>query len=1167
MRFRVSRRTCVLLAILAVMLPVELPGQVDQGAITGTITDAQNAVVPGAQVKLLNNDTNFELQTTTDGRGVYTFQPVRVGQYTLSVTASGFATTTQQGVTLQVNQRLGLDVSLKVGSQAEIVEVAASAIPLLQTEDAATGKVVTSREINEIPLSQRNYVFIAHLTAGVTPGPGGSTREQSGAFYANGQRSLQNNFVLDGVDNNSNSVDMLNGATFVVKPPPDALQEFKIQTGSFSAEFGHSAGAVVNATIRSGTNRFTGNVWEYLRNDKLAGTDLFSITGKPEYRQNQFGGTFGGPIVKDKLFFFMDSEANIIRSGRTVFASVPTSRMRQGDFSELLNTSLTGQSNPVRLFQPGSAGTAPLTCNGVVNALCASQIDPLASKLVNLYPDPNNNAGKTFNNYVTNPVTADRTAQFDIRTDYLISSRDQMFARYSWTNQVVQTPGTFAGVLGGVGQRLAYSQNGAVSETHTFSPNLTNEFRLGLTWGNYYSRQGNFDQDVAGSLGLAGFPPVQTALGILNGGLPNITISGTSGIGSGQFTPNEQFQNIHQVSDNLTHIRGNHTFKVGVNYQQIRFSVLQPTAGRGTLNYTGKYTGQPGTSFTGTGLADFLVNSMDSASLSGLNNTNLQRWYLGAYAQDDWKVNSRLTVNLGIRYDYFTAPYDRVDRQANWYFNTLGPGAGTGVYLFPESQKNVLTPAFAALLAKDKIDVQYTSNRSLVNAPALDFAPRLGIAYRLTDRLVIRTGAGIFYGGVENLGGFPVLGTNFPYANELAFTSPTCSVVNGTPNCPTVGIRLQTGFANAPASSSTPEFRGTDPNWKLPTSYQWNFTVERGLTKNISLEVAYVGSATKHMAVVLTPNAGAALVAPGVNINPYRSFPDFGPSSYIQNAASATYHSLQTSIRRRYSNGLTFLATHTWSHSLDDAREPFPQSGEGGYRSYPILGREIEYSNSPFDTRHRVTFTTNYELPFGDGKRFLNKKGVVNYLGGGWSATAVWTGQTGYPFTVRANTVVANGASGGCCNSGAFPTLIGDPYKGGGTPPPSNPNIVCPATVGNTANWYNPCAFANPPLGSLITAGQVLTGSAAAAFMPSARSQIHGPGYNRANLSLFKNFSVTEHQYLQFRADIFNLLNHPSLGLPSQTLGNTAGQITSARSFGANTPDARFFQFALKYYF
>ncbi|MFL6417647.1 MAG: carboxypeptidase regulatory-like domain-containing protein [Bryobacteraceae bacterium] len=1155
------------MAILGTALLSSVFGQADQGAITGTVSDAQGGVVASAKVKLVNKDTNFELQTSTDARGIYTFQPIRIGRYELSVSAPGFATTTQQDIQLQVNQRLGLDVSLRVGTQAEVVEVSGTAVPLLQTEDAATGKVVTSQEINDTPLSQRNYTFIAHLTAGVTPGPGSSTREQNGAFYANGQRYMQNNFILDGVDNNSNSVDMLNGATYVVKPPPDALQEFKIQTGSFSAEFGHSAGAVVNATLRSGTNRFTGNLWEYLRNDALAGTDLFALSGKPEYRQNQFGGTFGGPILKNKLFFFMDSEVNIIRSGRTVYASVPTDKMRQGNFSELLDTRLTGQANPVRLFQPGSAGTVPLTCSGVANALCPNQIDPLASQLFNMYPKPNTNGGRTFNNYTVNPVTADRTAQFDVRVDYNISAKDLAFARYSWTNEEVQTPGTFTGILGGLAPRLAYSQNGAFSESHIFSPNLTNEIRLGITWGNYFSRQGNFDQDIVGSLGMTGYPPVDTALGRLNGGLPNMTISGLTGIGSGQFTPNEQFQNIHQVSDNLTHIRGNHTLKVGVNYQQIRFSVLQPTAGRGTLNYSGKYTGQPGVSFTGSGMADFLANSMDSASLSGLNNTNLQRWYAGAYVQDDWKVTSRLTVNAGVRYDHFTAPYDRSDRQANWYFNSLGPGSGTGVYLMPESQKGVLPSDFAALLAKDHIDVQYTSNRSLINAPRLNFAPRLGIAYRVSDRLVLRSGAGMFYGGIENLGGFPVLGTNVPYARELAFTSPTCAVANGIPNCQTVGIRLQTGFATAPASTSTPEFRGSDPDWKLPSSYQWNFTLEQAIAKNLTLEVGYVGSATKHMAVVLTPNAGAALVAPGVNINPYRSFPDFGPSSYMQNAASATYHSLQTTFRRRYSNGLTFLATHTYSHSLDDAREPFPQSGEGGYRSYPILGREIEYSSSPFDARHRVTLMGTYELPFGAGKRFVNRKGLADRFVGGWSGTLVWMAQTGNPFTVRANTVVANGAAGGCCNSGAFPTLIGDPYSGGGTPPPSNPNIVCPAQVGNTANWYNPCAFANPPLGSLILPGQVLTGAAAAAFMPSARSQMHGPGYNRANMSLFKNFRVTERQYVQFRADVFNLLNHPSYGLPSQTLGNNAGQITSARSFGAYAPDARFFQLALKYYF
>ncbi|MEP6715268.1 MAG: TonB-dependent receptor, partial [Terriglobia bacterium] len=342
---------------------------------------------------------------------------------------------------------------------------------------------------------------------------------------------------------------------------------------------------------------------------------------------------------------------------------------------------------------------------------------------------------------------------------------------------------------------------------------------------------------------------------------------------------------------------------------------------------------------------------------------------------------------------------------------------------------------------------------------------------------------------------------------------------------------------------------------------------EYALTNNLSLESGYVGSESRHLPVVAGENESAALVAPGVNVNPYRPFPDFGSSSFISQSSSATYNSLQTTIKRRAANGLTFIGTHTWSHSLDDAREPFPATGEGGYRSYPILGRRIEYSNSPFDVRHRVTLTASYELPFGTGRRFLNQHGWVNGIVGGWTGTVVWTAQAGSPFTVRANTVTANGAAGGCCNSGAFPTLIGDPYAGGGAPNATNPSQICPTVVGNAQHFYNACAFADPPLGSLILPGQVLTGAAAAAFLPSARSQIHGPGYDRFNASLYKDFKVSERQSLQFRADIFNVANHPSLGLPNTTLGNNAGQITTSRGFGSNTPDARFFQLALKYYF
>ena len=1143
-------------AFLALAFASILWGQADQGAITGTIKDPTGGVVQNATVSLTNEDTNLTLQTTSDQAGVYTFGPIKIGRYTLQVKMPGFQTFTQTGVQLHVAQRLGVNVTLQPGNPQEVVNVSAEAAPLLQTEDASTGQVFTTQQVNDTPLNGRNWVFIAQLSAGVAPS-NGSRGQGNGDFVSNGTRATQNNFILDGVDNNSNAIDFLNGASYVVRPPPDALQEFKVQTEDFSAEFGHSAGAVVNASIKSGSNQYHGDLWEYFRNDKLDAIDLFS-TAKPKYRENQFGGTFGGKIIRDKLFFFVDTESNLIRQGTAAaFYSVPTALERQGNFSELLNTALTGAAQPIRLFQPGSAGTIPLTCNGQLNVLCPSQIDPVAQKIFNLYPTPNHNNGLLYNNFVAQPTNSDDTHQFDVRVDYNLSTKDQMFARYSWSNENRFNPPPFGpGDGGGYQTALNYGQNGAFSETHEFSAALVNEFRAAYNWGHFDQFQANYNTNLGASTGL-NLVPFQPE----NGGLPVFNISGFSGLGSAWFLPSDEFENVFQILDNVTKVAGNHTLKGGVSFQRIRYATLQPNTGRGALNYSGKYTSQPGTPFTGQGGADFLTNSMDSANLSSVSPNQNQKWYDGFYFQDDWKINSRLTVNVGLRYDYFQEPYELHDHDALFYYTSwFSPGYATGVYLMPNSQKNVALPAsFTNLLAKDHIQLNYTSNRSLINSQKTNFAPRFGLAYQVTSKLVLRTGFGLFYGGAENLGNYPNLAVNYPYDIESSFNSAGCGVVSGVPVCPTNGITLENGFNSN--VFATPQLRGADPNAKIMYTEQYNLTTEYALPGSMALSLGYVGNVSRHQPVVIFLNGPAALVGPGVNTIPYQPYPDFGGIGYISDSAVGSYNSLQTSLRKRLSKGLSFLATYTWSHSLDDAREPLPSNGDGGNRNWELIGLRPDYTNSPFDVRHRFTFTGTYQLPFGKGRPYLSGGGLTDILLGGWSITPAFQAQTGQPFTVNSSTGTVNGAN-------AFPYLVQYPYAGGGFPNATNPGITCPASVRNAAHWYNPCAFANPPQASSIPVGTVITSpSAAMAYLGVARNQLSGPGFFVLNSSLFKDFKFTEARFLEFRTDMFNLTNTPSLGQPNGALGNNGGQITSTRFLGNYTPNARFFQFALKLYF
>jgi outer membrane receptor protein involved in Fe transport len=1071
------------------------------------------------------------------------------------------------------------DIVLKVGAATEKVEVSADSTPLLQTQEASTGQVMTTREINDTPLNQRNYVFIAQLAAGV-PASNGSRGQGNGDFTANGMRATQNNFILDGIDNNSNAIDFLNGASYVVKPPPDALQEFKVQTGSFSAEFGHSAGAVVNASIKSGTNAFHGNVWEYIRNNALgvaSPTEWASGTNSPTqvlpYHQNQFGGTFGGPILRNKLFFFVDYEGNRIVQAFPAITSVPTLKERSGDFTELLEPRLTGAPQPITLFEPGSAGNRLLgsACGNPQNVMCSGEIDSIASKLLSTYPQPNANNGLTYNNYATSRRYTDNTNQFDTRVDWNISTSNQIFGRISWSQQDKTAEPILGEILDGSGtfdsgSFLNYGKNAVFSYNHVFSPAFVNQARFAYNWGHYAWLQPSYNVNLAAQFGMGGIP-----YGPLNGGLPNIYINGINGMGTPLFQPADEHENVYQIIDDLTMIRGNHTFKFGANFQNVRYSVVQPTFAHSAPGYDGHFTGSPGVAYTGSGVADFLADYMNTNYLSSFTEPNLGRWYRSVYAQDDWKTSRRLTVNLGLRYDFYQPPIERNDRQGLWY--STGPinvpAAGSGVFMLPTSQRSIaLDPLFLNLLAKDNIQLVYSGNRSLVLSQKTNFAPRAGVSYQANDRLVFRVGAGLFYGGLENLGNYPNLGTNYPYDIEQFWGAPSCTA--GLTSCTTNGSTLESGPPSG--GLSLPTLTGQDPKWRSPYSVEYNVATEWGITNNMSLNLAYVGSVSRHLQVVVWPNSSAAIAPAGTNTTSLQPFPDFGGFHVITGAAVSDYNGLQATLQRRFVNGLSFLSTYTWSHSLDDAREPLPSNGEGGNKNYNMFGLGVDYSNSPFDVRQRFTFTGTYELPFGVGRKYLQNPGILNMLAGGWSSTMIFRAQSGQPFTVYDRGAIdpaTGNVVGGIAGSGTFAIRTGNVWHGGGTALAGNPGITCPAKVRTVAHWYNPCAFANPPYPSSFGSSGYITGSAAALlYTGGRRGQIAGPGYQRIDMSVFKNFRTFESQYLQFRADVFNLFNTPAWGSPSDSgIGNTGGQITGTRFLGNYSPDPRFFQLALKYYF
>ena len=680
-----------ILAVFVATAVLSMPpafGQVDTGSIQGTITDASGGVIPNVRVTIVNEGTGFRQTMITRSDGTYIFTPLRTGTYSVEVEFQGFQKARRTGIVVNVQQQSIIDVSLTPGEVTQTVEVQAIA-PLLQTASGSVGATVDSKEINDLPLSGRNYNFLARLTAGVTHSqPEGRGLAATGWFAANGTRPAQNNFLLDGIDNNSNNVDFLSGAAYVVKPPVDAISEFKLQTNAFSAEFGRAGGAVLNATLKSGTNSFHGSAWEFLRNDALDAADFFQHYpggGKGAYHQNQFGAAAGGPIYKNKVFFFTDYEGTRIRQAQPYSGlTVPTQAQRDSgftNFSDLITLQsgtkgpdILGRSFPLgTVFDPASTRSVAggqvdpvtglkATSSGVTrdpfpgNIIPASRLDPNAIKLLSLYPSPT--ASGLNGNYSVNRNNTVDTNAFDVRVDANLSDRDTIFGRYSYADTPSFYPGPFEGDADGGGfnngTQTVRTQGAALSYTHSFSPTLINEFRIGFNREHVYRVQPNGDNTSNIPLQY-GIPGVLQTAG--NGGLPYFGIGGLSQLGSSEWLVSERFSNTYQLTENLTKIYGSHTFKGGFEAQVISFPWIAPPYSRGEFDFGGNFTSSPNLDDGSTGRAQFLllpVNSPGSPydGLGGANTVHASnfggvandKYYMGAYFQDDWKVTRKLTL-------------------------------------------------------------------------------------------------------------------------------------------------------------------------------------------------------------------------------------------------------------------------------------------------------------------------------------------------------------------------------------------------------------------------------------------------------------------------------------------------------------------------------------------
>jgi len=1194
-----SRMTMVWL--LFAFSAIAVKAQVDTGTILGTVSDSTGAVIPGATVTITNQESSATLtsKTKTDGRFVFT--PLHIGTYSLTVDVAGFKRATNQNIHLDIQQQVLVNVVLQPGAASESV-VVTEAAELMQTQSSSVGQVIEEKTIEDMPLNGRDYTMLVFLTPGVTiPQQGARANNQ---FVANGARVAQNDYLLDGIDNNSSSVDYLDGKADVIKPPVDAIAEFKTMTSDFPAEFGRAGGAIVNATLKSGSNKLHGSVWEFLRNNKFDTYNNYftpdaTKSPKPELRQNQFGGTVGGRILKNRMFWFGDYEGTRIRNGSNYSGmTVPTVLENKSGFTDLSDlfgvngtytrTDLLGRSfENGQVFDP--ATTRPVTqgiadpVTGVTatgtgyvrdaflnNQIPGSRLDQNAIKLLQLFPAPN--ISGVVNNFSTVKVNSNDTDTADLRIDQHFRDQDQAFFHYDYISSVRKVPPPFDGVADGgpyaAGTEIYNVRGFALGYTHLFSPTLVNEARVGYTRAHdTRNPTGDSTMGIPAQFGITGVPQIP-----LNGGLPQLNIGILSQIGGDGWLPGNRFSDTEQMTENLTKVYRKHTFKVGGEFQYIYFPWLAPPAPKGNFAFDGNYTSTPTQADNLTGIAQLLITpeaatvpngvnlsgGMDYYAASNFGTVHANRNYYGAYFQDDWAITSKLTLNLGVRWEHFGLTGEAGGAQANFVQPSLKTNAGAELIIPTRQKSTPLSSSFTSTLAQDGIALVYTDKygSGLGVIQKLNFAPRLGFAYSLTPKLVIRSGYGIFYGSFENRGGYPSLGYNYPFQYEISLSDTSNGGISTVtpiiyPNGATGTLEEgMTGTPLTPASISASglALRGGQLNYKTAYTQGYNLTVQYAVTQHDAVEAAYVGSQVRHLEAFTGNNNVTELLPPGTPYTGYVASPGAAPQNFIpfpdwsagmpffNTEGNSSYNSLQTKWTRHAYKGLDMLLGYTFAKALTDAGDSLSNGGAGGYRAAAIVPMSYDRGLAGFNIKHQFVASGSYALPFGRGKDFLNG---LNRIGeavlGGWSINGILTFDSGQPDTVWSAINTGSGIS-------AYAVTVPGVSK----------------YRGHIASYFNPAAFTNPPL--VATVGQTDL-----APLGGGPTQVNGPGYRDFDFSVFKAFQIREGIHSEFRAEAFNLTNTPSFALPGNLnyQGNNPnfGQITSTIS------TARQLQFAFKCYF
>jgi outer membrane receptor protein involved in Fe transport len=1035
--------------------------QVDRATLTGIVRDSSDAVVPGAMVTARNIGTTVPAQAVTDAQGTYVIAGLIPGYYLVEVELAGFNKMSRT-VDLDTGQHVRIDFKLTVGALEQKVVVEAGT-PIVNTEQATLGTVISEPEVAKLPLSLRNWDDLLGLAAGVqgdryTEQAGSTAAGRTGGVNVHGIRSLQNNFLLDGLDNNSISENVQELTTQVSRPSVDSIGEFKVVTSAYSAEYGRSPGAAISVTTKSGTNAFHGTAYEYLRNDALNSNDFFSIrqhAPKPDHKQNDFGGNLGGPIVRGTAFFFGDAEWTKLTQGVTRQTVVPTALERQGILSSAVRDPLTGLPFPN-------------------NTIPAERIDPVSAQLMNLFPLPNASGA---NNYFRTANTTDDAQRYLIRSDFHASTSDNIFARYYQSNRDRFIPGNFGGIADGTstsawGRQNMKTYTFAAGWNHTLGSSALNELRFGYNKADSEAVQDPFGQAGVPVPGVPNDPRIA-------GGLPGVNFStGGYRLGSPDFLPKYQRTNQFQFTDALSLFRGANQWKFGVDVMMpMRNTFLDVPAMRGSVTF--------GTTFTGNVLGDFLLGYVRDAQLSNVAETHQELYAYSFYAQDDWKPTNNLTVNAGIRYDFMTPQLERDNHIANFDATTV-----------------------ALLQAKDGS----MEDRALVKPDRNNFAPRVGLTYSVSPRLVLRGGYGIFYNLYDRIGSEDQLALNLPFLiNNLrgpatTTTGPLFFIKNGFP----------ADFLDpSTIKVSSVRVRAINPEGTKTYFHQWSGGLQRELTPTLVVSADYVGTQGVHLWTLRNLNQPN----PVTKTVPYSTF---GTIEYTDQDGSSLYNGLELTFERRFTRGLGFRFAYTLSKATDNSGEQLFSGGSPSFLQ-DATNRDSWQGPADQDTRHRVAANWIYDIPIGEGRKWVTS-GAAAKIFGGFTFSGIVTGRTGRPFTVtQSSNNVGNLMTG-------LPNRIG---SGEG-----------PQTVDQ---WFDTTAFQSVPSGTFGNAG---------------RNILRGPGLFNTDIAVNRRFAIGSERAIEVRWEVFNVFNADQFGLPDSNISNsTRGTITRLAG------DPRVMQFAFRLVF